>query len=277
MTAPKRADLHLHTRFSDGTYEPEELVQKAHALNFGVIAVTDHDAVAGVPGAVAEGERLGLRVVAGTELSTIYNGRETHIVGLFIDIEAPELVPLIEKARLMRVRRVEQIIEKLNGLDVPVTVDDVLTEADEGSVGRPHVATTLVRAGLTSSVSESFDRFLGPNRPAYVPKWYPDPAACCRAIHGAGGVAVLAHPGDEINERQVVDLVAAGCRALEAYYPSYRKWLTEEYIRLAHKLDIGVSGGSDCHGDRKARVLLGSVSLPLELVDDLERRCERNQ
>ena len=272
MSLPRRADLHLHTSASDGTYEPEELVRLACELRFDAIAVTDHDSVASVEAAVDAGRRLGVQVIAGVELSTRFDDVEAHLVGLFIDPTNAGLTALIDRAVEERRTRLVRITERLAEEGIDVSADDILDEAAGGSVGRVHLAEALVRSGHTSSISESFVRFLAEGRPAYVPKWSPSPETCCRTIREAGGVAVFAHPGDFIDELRVKHFVTAGCRALEAYYPTYGRTLTETYVKLADRLDVGVSGGSDCHGARKKRAFFGTVSVPMTCVEDLERR-----
>ena len=274
MTRNTRADLHLHTRYSDGSYEPTELVRRASSLGFSVIAVTDHDSLGGVAEAVGEGKRLGVRVIPGVELSTIYDDAEVHIVGLFVDPGNTELLEVTDRAASERRRRLFRITELLGGLGVDISAEEVLDEAAGASVGRVHVAQVLVEHGATGSITEAFLKYLRDDGPAYVRKWSPTPEECCRIIHGAGGVAVLAHPGEVVDEPKVRGLVNAGCRALEAYYPPYSRSLTDSYIQLAEKLDVGVSGGSDCHGSRKDQIFLGTVSVPLELVDDLIGRVD---
>ena len=244
----------------------------AHDLGFAVIAVTDHDTMAGVDEAVAEGRRVGVRVIAGVELSTLDADLDTHIVGLFVDHLNPALRALTEHAAAERRARLVRITELLNDLGLDFSLEDVSNDIEGGTVGRVHVAEALVKQGLASSVSESFLRYLGRNRPAYVAKWSPVPEECCRVIHEAGGVAVLAHPGEVVDEQKIERMTAAGCRAIEAYYPTYSRSLTETYVKIAQRLGVGVSGGSDCHGLRKGRVFLGSVTLPMECVDDLEKR-----
>ena len=272
MSENGRADLHLHTCCSDGSYEPAELVRRAAELDFSVIAVTDHDSLDAIEEASTEGKRLGVRVIAGVELSTIHGDAETHIVGLFVDPANAELVKLTSHAASKRRQRIFRIAELLADVGVTISAEEVLDAAAGAAVGRVHVAEALVNQGAAGSISESFYRYLGENRPAYVGKWSPTPEECCRVIHGAGGVAVLAHPGDVVDSARVEGLVRAGCRALEAYYPIYSPSLTETYVGLAERLGVGVSGGSDCHGSRKDVAHLGTVSVPMACVEDLEGR-----
>ena len=275
MTADGRADLHIHTNCSDGTYTPDEIVRLASTLRFSAIAITDHDSMAAVTEAQSCGERLGVQVIAGVELSTRYDDAEAHLVGLFVDPTNPELLALTERAAEERRERLVRIAELLSELGVEVSAEEILDEAAGGTVGRVHLAEALVKTGATSSISESFVRYLAEGRPAYVPKWSPSIEECCRVIRAAGGVAVYAHPGETIDEQKVTAFVAQGCQALEAYYPTYGRTLRDAYIDLADRLDIGVSGGSDCHGKRKKRALFGTVSVPMTCVEDLESRRGR--
>lgn len=270
-------DLHLHTTYSDGKDTPAELVGRAEALEFTTIAVTDHDTVAGVDEAVqaaAEGG-TGLRVVPGVEISSFHVDREVHILGLFVDTHSEPLLKTLERARVAREERVHGIVAKLAELGVDLDAEEIfaLAESASGAVGRLHVAEVLIKQGVTKSVAQSFQKYLGPNSPAYVPKWYPEPADCCRLIHEAGGISVLAHPGEGMDRDFVVGLVHEGIRALEVFYPTYSSELTQRYLDLARELDLGVSGGSDCHGRRKDSVLMGKIRLPEDVVQDLEARA----
>lgn len=273
MSSDGRADLHLHTRFSDGSYEPAELVRLAKDLRFSTIAITDHDTVAAVAAAEEEGRKLGVRVIPGVEVSTLYQDQhETHIVGLFFDPRHAGLVAALERSVVQRVRRIERILGMLQNMGVEITLEHLVEHAPGEVLGRMQLAEALVRTHQAGSFGEAFGRYLGVGRPAYVPSITGSIEECCRMIREAGGVAVLAHPGEQVDEQKVAWAVNAGCRALEAYYPLYSRSVTDVYVKLAAKLGIGVSGGSDCHGRRKSRAYLGTVSVPAECVEDLERR-----
>jgi 3',5'-nucleoside bisphosphate phosphatase len=273
MSLGEKIDLHLHTRYSDSSYDPRELVRLAKELRVTTIAVTDHDTVAGVDEALDEGRRIGVRVIPGVELSTLYqHEHEAHLLGLFIEARHAELAAALDRAAAGRVRRAERILGLLGNLGVDLSIDDVRRHDPEAVVGRMQIAEALVRAKHASSILDAFARYLGIGRPGYVPTITASAAECCGLIRAAGGVAVLAHPGEQIDEQKVAWAVKAGCRALEAYYPTYSRPVTETWVKLAQKLDLGVSGGSDCHGRRKSRVTIGTVSLPPECLADLERR-----
>ncbi len=273
MTPSGKIDLHLHTKYSDSSYEPRELVRLAKDLRVLTIAVTDHDTVAGVDDAADEGARLGVRVVAGVELSTVWRDEyEVHLLGLFIDPHHAEFAAALSRAADERIRRAERILGLLRGVGVELSLDDVRKHDPCAIVGRMQIAEALVRAKQASSFLDAFAKYLAVGRPAYVPAFTASAEECCRLIHAAGGVAVLAHPGEQIDEQKVAWAVKAGCRALEAYYPLYGRSVTESWVKLARKLGIGVSGGSDCHGRRKSRVYIGTVSLPPECLADLESR-----
>lgn len=267
-------DLHLHTTYSDGQYSPTDLVARATALEFTSIAVTDHDTTAGLPEA-EEAVRKSvspLRVIPGVEMSSLYEEFEAHILGLFVDAGNRELQTVLAKACAGRRERIHRMVEKLAEVGVDLDAEEVFAVADVGSVGRLHVAEVLMKHGVTRSVMETFQKYLGTEAPAFVPKWYPEPAECCRLIHQAGGVSVLAHPGEHLDRDRVVGLAQAGVRAIECFYPTYSSTLRQQYLDLARELDLGVSGGSDCHGRRKDRNLLGEIRLPEDVVRDLEAR-----
>ncbi len=271
--APYKADLHLHTRYSDGSYEPAELVRLAKDLRIDTIAVTDHDTVAGVAEALAEGRRIGVRVIPGVEMSTVHDGDvETHLIGLFVDPNNAALVETLARSAETRLRRLDRILEMLAKEGVNLSLDEIREHTAGEILGRMQVAEALVRSKHAGTITNAFTRWLGIGKPAYLPSITASPEECCRLIREAGGVAVLAHPGDRVEEEKLTWAVKAGCRALEAYYPLYSKPVTEAWIKLAKEHDLGVSGGSDCHGSRKAKVFIGAVWVPEECVTDLERR-----
>jgi hypothetical protein len=276
-TAPDAAgtvDLHTHSTASDGVLPPAEVVAAAHAAGLAAMALTDHDTVAGVAEAQATGERLGLRVVAGAELSAFVDREEIHLLALHldrVDVIAGELA----RFRDDRVTRAEQMVERLNALGVAVTMDDVQREAAGGAVGRPHVARAVVAAGGARDVREAFDRFLGNGRPACVEKPRLAAAEAIRLVHDAGGVCVWAHPGPEGRRERVESLVASGLDGLEVLHPRHG---AEDEARLGALVDhfgLVSSGGSDWHGTTDGYRVLGQMQVPLAVLEEQEARAER--
>src|SRR5688572_8055458 len=163
-------DLHVHSPASDGSLAPEAVVERAAGVGLEAIPLTDHDTVAGVPAAVAAGERLGVRVVSGCEFSTAAPWGEMHVLGYFLPTDSTLLEVFLERCRADRVRRARAMVDRLRGMGVDLDFDDVLREARGGAVGRPHVARAIVRSGGALGLSEAFDRYLGRGRPAFVDK-----------------------------------------------------------------------------------------------------------
>src|SRR5215813_5117866 len=212
------ADLHLHTVFSDGTYTPEEMVFQASKHGFAALALTDHDTVEGCHRAGIAARAAGIEFIPGTELTAEQDGDELHILGYFLDTKNPRLLAETAKFQDVRQNRIREIVMRLNQVHVPITTDAVFALANCRSPGRPHVARALVKAGLCSSLDEAFERFLKKHRPAFVPKAKISAQVAIDLIHGANGLAVMAHPGLNRTDEVIPDLVAAGLDGIECFH-----------------------------------------------------------
>jgi len=265
-------DLHTHSTASDGTRAPREVVVAARAAGLAVIALTDHDTLAGLTEAFAAAQEFGVRVVAGVELSAVEGERgdqETHILGLHLS-DRPELERRLEDIRGMRVRRAEGIVRRLNELSVPVTMDAVLREAAGGAVGRPHVARALIAGGWVGDLHEAFNRYLGNGRQAFVPKERLAAVEAMALIHNAGGLAVLAHPGPHATRERVAALQRDGLDGIEVLHPSHSWDVARELDSMAADLGLVRSGGSDWHGAMDGARTLGMMRVPGQWVADQE-------
>lgn len=259
-------DLHLHTRHSDGSDTPEEVVARAVEAGAAAIALTDHDTVAGVSAGHAAATRAGLGFLAGTEVSTYYLGREVHVLGLGIDIENDALVEGLKNLCQARQQRGEQIIERLRSLDIQLP--PMAVEAGDAP-GRMHIARAMADAGLVKKPQEAFDRYLNKGKPAYVPKWAMPTDEALALIHGAGGLGFVAHPGLGKNIRKLLPrLLTLPFDGIEAYHISHVPGRITEFLDLAASHGLLVTGGSDCHGTVKGgKPLLGQVQTPLGVYD----------
>lgn len=269
-------DLHCHSTASDGEYSPAEVVQRAHAAGLAAIALTDHDTTAGVAGAVAAGEPLGVRVVSGCEFSVRAPWGELHLLGYFVPPEHPALAAFLGETRAARRRRGESMVERLQHLGIDIALEQVTALVGDGALGRPHVARILVECGVTADVGEAFDRFLGRGRPAFVPKPLPDLAQVTALIHAIGGLAVAAHLGNHGTESQVRRFRDEGLDGLEVRHPSHGSATERRLLALAERLQLAVTGGSDWHGDTDlggAHAELGGLDVPWEWLEKLEQRA----
>ena len=259
-------DLHTHSTASDGSRPAREVVRAARELGLAAIALTDHDTVAGIAEAEAEGRALGVRIVAGVELSAVEGDNETHLLGLHL-ADVRRLDTRLGELRTMRLSRAERIVTRLNELGVRVTFEDVLAQSAGGAVGRPHIARALVNDGWATDLRDAFDRYLGNGRAAYVPKDRLPIEEAIAMIHDAGGVAVLAHPGASGTRARIEALVAHGLDGVEVRHPSHSH---EDAVRLQALVDhfrLVPSGGSDWHGMPDGGRTLGGMRIPFAWLE----------
>ena len=269
----KFADLHLHTQFSDGTFTPEELAERAAKLGFSAIALTDHDTVEGCSRAAAACATEKLEFIPGAELTAEHEDTEVHILAYFVDTQNQALLTRIAEFQSVRQNRIREMVAAINKMGVPLKADDVFALANCKSPGRPHVARALVKAGLVANLDEAFDRFLKKGRPAWVPKTKMSALEGVELIHQAGGLAVMAHPGLNRTDEIIPDLVDAGLDGIECFHTKHSTVMSERYLMMAEKFNLLVTGGSDCHGYSKNKPLIGTVRLPYEHVEKLKAKA----
>jgi len=271
------ADLHLHTRHSDGTYTTTDLVEAAVRHGLSVISLTDHDTLEGCPAVAAEAERRGLGFIPGAEVTAELEGRELHILGYFLTAGHAELDQELTRAQAIRQERVREMVARLNARNVGLVVEEVFRLASCNAPGRPHVARALVEGGFCASLDEAFERYLKKDRPGWVPKQKMSASRAVELIHAAGGLAVMAHPGLNHDDSLIGRLVAFGLDGLECFHPKHSVTASVKYQTLARQHGLLVTGGSDCHGRSKNRPTMGTIRLPMEYVDRLQARRRERQ
>ena len=270
--AARVADLHLHTFFSDGTFSPEELARRAREKGLNIVALTDHDTVEGCSRMAYACGVEGLDFIPGAELTAECAGYEVHILGYWLDTSDPTLLAALTRFQQARQERIVEMVRRLNAAGVPLTVESVTKIAGCNSPGRPHVARALVTGGMASDFDAAFERFLKKGRVAFVSKARMEVKTAVELIHGAGGVAVLAHPGIYRNDGLIPQIAAAGLDGLECWHTKHTSGQSTTYAALATKLNLVATGGSDCHGMAKDHPLVGSVRVPASQVELLSAR-----
>ncbi len=271
-------DLHTHSNCSDGSMSPSELVLHAVQNGLAAIALTDHDTVNGVEEAVAQGRISGIEVVPGIEFSA-RSKTLTHILGYYIDINSSEIRSILEEVVEKRRERNVMTAKLLQELGFDVTVEEASEIAVGGIIGRAHYAKLLMDKGYTSSVKESFDKYLAAGRPAYFTNQKLEAKRIIEAIHCAGGVAFLAHPhqmkmGDGL-ETYIKELVSYGLDGIEGYYSEYDEKMQNEYQSLAKRYGLMLSGGTDFHGLMKPHISIGTgidgnVCVPYSVLETIK-------
>jgi predicted metal-dependent phosphoesterase TrpH len=272
-------DLHTHSSFSDGSDTPDELLERAARMRLTTIALTDHDTLEGVPDARVAADRGGIELIPGTELSLEYAKGGMHLVVLWLEPGPGPLQDRLAELRNGRDERNARIVERLSEFGLPIDLDEVLNEAGEGSVGRPHVAAVMVRHGYVDSMEQAFEEYLGNDAKAYVGRERLEPAEAIRLARASGGVPILAHPHTlGIDNRFemadiLVELRAHGLVGIECHYGSYPAEGRSGMVALADRFGLIPSGGSDYHGTYKADVELGigrvGIAVPDSILDDL--------
>ena len=269
-------DLHLHTTASDGRLAPAELVARAAAAGLTVMAVTDHDTIAGLAEARAAAQARRIEFVNGIEITAVDAARDIHMLAYFFDPAHGALARFLAAQRADRVRRLEEIAARLASLGFRVDIEALLDAAarEPGrSVGRPQIADALVAAGHAVDRNDAFDRLIGPRSPAFVPRRGARPEEVIALVRDAGGITSLAHPAHLQDDAIIARLAAAGLTAIEARHSDHDAAAEQRYRAMAAAFGLAISGGSDYHGDGTHHAgALGLVTLP---PDDFRRLKER--
>lgn len=266
----KYADLHIHSNYSDGLKTPEEIIDIAMKKNIKYISITDHDSIASQY--IVNKEYDGINIIPGIELSTEYQDMELHILGYFIDIKNSELNEMVDKLNFQRIKRVEEILFNLKNNNIDLVIEDLAIDMD-CTVGRSHVANAMVKKGYFEDYKSAFRNFLVKGKPGYVKGFRLNYKECLEVINSAGGVAILAHPGQIYRKIEVENIVKElkcfGLKGVEVYHPSHSQSDINKFFNISKKHKLYITGGSDYHGKVKEckESGIGSYGLNEELLN----------
>lgn len=263
-------DLHVHTNFSDSTFSPVEVIKTAKEEGLAAISITDHDSIEALDIITALGEKAGVEIVPGVELSAEQDGREIHLLGYFISWQEAWFKEKLKKLTLAREERAKEIVRRLKALGLELTFEQVKQLSGEGSIGRLHIARALVEKKYVPDTAAAFRLYLGEGKPAYVKKFPLTPEEALDIIKAVKGISSLAHPGLLRNDKLIIDIIRLGLDAVEVYHSDHNAATIQEMRQLVQRHHLLITGGSDCHGLSKGRRLLGKVKLPYSYLEALK-------
>ncbi|MBO5947515.1 PHP domain-containing protein [bacterium] len=277
-----KADLHIHTLFSDGVFSPEKIVDTAIDAGLNAIAITDHDNVLSYEIAknyIAQ-NNLELELVNGVEINTIYKNYEIHILGYFMDNNNSDFQKMLktqQKARITQTKEILTLLKKREGISVKMEDLERLV-APGGSIGRPHIAKAVTYAGGSDSVTEVYNKYINDNSHVYVQRKTVTPHDAVEVIYDAGGIPVFTHPFDvEIAESLTKELMQYGLRGLEAYHRKHSPAMVEYFSSMAEKYGLIVTGGSDFHAPNpnNGQIIMGKNFIPEWIYPELKAEKKR--
>jgi predicted metal-dependent phosphoesterase TrpH len=267
-----KADLHIHSNYSDGSLCPEEIFQYAESANLKALSITDHDTVAGVDNALKQSELFGIEFIPGLEISARYGRNELHILGYFIDHKNKDLLSYLSFFQEERKKRAVKIVHLLNDMGLVITINEVEEKAYPAAIGRPHIADVMVDRGIVSTYQEAFDKYLGDRCPCYVQKYKIYPTDAVKLINQAGGVSFIAHPGLDIDRDDINTLIKMGIEGFEAVHPRHSVSQIDYYRSVIRENGLLECGGSDCHGNRKSGPRIGEFCVSYDLIVRMKKR-----
>ena len=274
---PIIADLHMHSNSSDGLDTPEALLARAAKRGLSVVSITDHDTLAAYENARPTAARLGLELITGIEVSSTIRNLSVHILGYFVDETTPAAKKLVEGTGSGRMERMERMLKKMDELGYKVEMNDLLSFIGDATVGRGGLARYLVKKGHFKNTDEAFEKLLGDNKPVFEPVKQFTPQEAIRLITEAGGIASLAHPGNDITEADLAAFVEAGLSAVEAITTHHSPQQIAKWTALAAQYGIAVTGGSDCHGPLWKNKDTGAAGLDMEMLQAFKAKTQSSR
>ena len=271
-------DLHIHTNYSDGVFTPSEAVAYASKVGLSAISITDHDTIDGIEEALNAGKHCGVEVIPGIELSAELDNitkTEMHILGYYINWKSQAFTDALSVFKRVRVQRAKEIFAKLDFMGIKLNPEGLIVNVGKKVIGRLHFAKALLEGKYVTSISDAFQKYLGLDKPAYVPKHYITPADAISLIIRAGGIPVLAHPyyGHYSNKNIFKGLINDGLMGIEAWHNRHPQHIVKKFLSIAEEMNLIATGGSDCHGAYGDDIpIMGKIKVPYSVVETLEEK-----
>lgn len=273
-------DMHIHTIASDGTFTPEEVVKRAKSFGMKTIAITDHDTVDGLTEGKKTADEVGIEFIQGIEISCNVDNLEVHILGYFLNLEDEEFLAELEELKKARENRNKKVVEKLEKCGIVMDMEKVKNMAPGNIISRVHIANYLVEIGAAASKNDAFEKYLGKNGAAYIPKENFPPERAVRMLHANGAFISMAHPklitqNDGLLENMISELKKLGLGGLEAIYGTFTPAEKRKYKKMAKRHSLLVTGGSDFHGANREGVDIGDTGLEYSQFRLIKERNSR--
>lgn len=265
-----KADLHIHSHYSDSDLSVEDIFSQAKRENIKAIAITDHDTIDGVRKGGGLSKRYGVEFIEGIELSSYYNGSEVHILGYFVDIGNKNFLKVLKGVKDLRQERLIKMAEKVNSLGMKIDIDELVFRLNEKIATRLHLALYMLEKKQVDSVWEAFKKYLSPGKPAYVGGFKFSVQEAITLIKEACGIAVLAHPHLLFNKEWIKEFIDYGLDGIEVFYPKVTSQLVDYYQNIADRYGLFKCGGSDSHGSYKKFTRIGEITIPYDWVEKLK-------
>ena len=274
MNSSGYVDLHTHSTYSDGLFTPIQIFQYAAKVKLRALSIADHDNIDCVAESRNAAKHYNIEYFPGIEISARHGDMDLHLLGYWFDPQNKALQNYIRIFQEERKQRAIRIVEKLNSHGIPISFDDVLRKSGNASIGRPHIVDVMIDNNIVRNRTEAFDKYLGDGCPCYVPKYKISPVDAIQMVHEAQGLIFIAHPGLDMDESNIYELVLMGIDGIETKHPRHAPSDIFYYQNLVRKYNLLESGGSDCHGDRDEEVRIGSISVSYRVVDKMKSRLK---
>jgi len=272
----ERINLHLHTNVSDGALSPARLIKRSLEIGLDLISITDHDtadAYAKLPATT-----FPMKILPGMEVSSQHQGTDVHILAYGYDFMNKRLSEMTEMYLIGRRERAIKMIAILADMGINISLEEVVAVAGSRElIVRPHVAQILVNRGYCQTKNEAFDKYIGNYKPAFVPKPEVSVSDAISVIHDAGGWAVLAHPGKLAKPSYLEELIPMGVDGLEVWHPDHYQWEIENFVNIAQKNGLYMTGGSDFHGEQDKHNLFDIIPVPPIVIESVNRLWQEYQ